>query len=397
MALKGTSNNKEKQMYKIILSTTLLMIMNIVINASTLKNSFKNIKLDGYVRGAYETHHVENDKNYNDGAIGGKLHIQTAPFYNITLGASFYSSNAFGNSDNRGLVPFRGEEANGYALLGEVYIQMIIDKTLFKVGRQEIETPFAQVDDIGMVPNTFEAYILENKDLENTTIFLGQIQKMAGVDASVVDSFTRINGTKNMQTLGLHYEGIENIGIDAWYYRLQDAEVDSITYTEARYTTLLYKLDVEIALQYAKQTYSIDKDAFIYGVSTSFSYESTGLSFGFAYNKAVGNAAFSGFGGGPFFSNSEYLIVDNAGKNASQTWIGAALDASVFGAEGLTFSLGYATLRNETKDKATELDFVSSYEVDKHIEIHVIASTLKGSKLGEDNAKHLRIFMNSTF
>ena len=385
-------------MNKIVLSIFLLMIMNIVINANTLQNSFENIKVDGYIRGAYQTHHVKNDKTYNDGAVGGKLHIETAPWYNITLGSSFYSSNAFGNRENRGLVPFRGEIANGYALLGEAYIEAQLSKTRIKIGRQEIETPFAQVDDIGMVPNTFEAYILENKDLENTTIFLGQIQKMAGVDAAVLDSFTRINDTKNMQTLGLHYEGIENIGIDAWYYRLQDAEVDNITYTEASYTTvLLHKLDVEVALQYAKQTYSIAKDASIYGVSTSFSYKSTGLTFGFAYNKAVGNAAFSGFGGGPFFSNSEYLIIDNAGKNASQTWIGTTLDASILGVEGLTFSLSYATLRNETKEKATELDFVSSYEIDKYIEIHVIASTLKGSKLGENNAKHLRIFLNSTF
>jgi len=384
-------------MKNVIFYTTILMIITLTINANTIGKAFNALTIDGYVRAAYENHNITHNKTYKDGAIGGKLHIETAPFYNISLGASFYSSNAFGNSDNRGLVPFRGEVANGYALLGEAYIKAVFKNTTFKIGRQELDTPFAQRDDIGMVPNTFEAYIIENKDIKNITLFLGQIQKMAGVDAEVVDTFTRVNGSNNMQVLGLIYEGLENVGFDAWYYRIKGAEVDSIVYAEARYTGTLHTLGYEVAVQYAKQTYSSADDASVYGISTSLQYEPSGLTFGFAYNKADGNAAFSGFGGGPFFSNSEYLIIDNAAKDGSQTWVGLELDASVLGIEELTLSLGYAILKNETKEKATELDLVLSYEVDKHIEVHLIASNLKGSTLGEDDAKHLRVFANYSF
>jgi len=384
-------------MNKFILSSILLMIMNIVIEANNITKAFEKLTVDGYTRTAYEIHHVENDKTYKDGAIGGKLHIQTAPFYHLSLGASFYSSNAFGNSDNRGLVPFRGEVANGYALLGEAYIKAEFVNTTFKIGRQEIDTPFADRDDIGMVPNTFEAYVIENRDIEHTTLFFGQIQKMAGVDAEVVDTFTRINGSNNMQVVGITNNSIKDVKLSLWYYHMKDAEVDGIVYTDVHYEGSMHSFGYEVALQYAKQTYTQAEDSSIYGISTSLHYTPSGLTLAYAYNKVYGNIAFSGFGGGPFFSNSEYLIIDNAGEDGTQTWIGTEFDASVVGTDGLTLTLGYATLKDASNVKATELDFVTSYEIDKHIEIHLIASHIKGSNLDEDDAKHLRVFTNYYF
>ena len=163
-------------MHKTIRSTLPILITTLTINA----NIFEEIKTSGYLRATYEIHAVKESDTFKDGAIGGKLHIETGTYEGILLGTSFYTSNALGSDDNQGLVPFRGEVANSYAIVGEAYIQGIWGNTLVKIGRQEIDTPFVQVDDIGIVPNTFEAYILENKDLTDTTLFLGQIQKWQG-------------------------------------------------------------------------------------------------------------------------------------------------------------------------------------------------------------------------
>jgi len=373
------------------------MIVSINIDANTLREAFENATVDGYVRAGYEMHNVKNDDTFNDGALGGKLHIETAPIADMRVGASFYTSNSFGSKDNRGLVPFKGEVAHSYAILGEAYLKAQFGNTTLKLGRQEIETPFAQVDDIGMVPNTFEAYTLENKDIPDTTLFLGQIQKMSGVDAEVVDDFTRVNGNKNMQVIGINYEGIKNTNINAWYYRLKDAEIDSIAYLEASYEASLNGMGYEIGLQYAKQTYLQEHDTSVYGVNASFVYESAGLTLGAAYNKADGNAATSGFGGGPFFSNSEYLIIDNAGADGTQTWFGLEYDASTIGIDGLTISLSKAILKTKAHKVSTEVDLVASYEIDKNIEMHMIYSDLDGANVGEDRAKHLRVFANYNF
>ena len=384
-------------MKKTLLSTTILMIMTIGINANRFTNTFENATVDGYMRAAYEIHNVKGDDTFEDGSIGGKLHIETAPIHGISLGSSFYTSNSFGSSDNRGLVPFRGEVANSYSILGEAYLKAAFRNTTLTLGRQEIDTPFAQVDDIGMVPNTFEAYVLENKDLPDTTLFVGKIQKMAGVDAEVVDQFTRVNGSNNMQVVGLTYEGIKNLNFNAWYYRLKDAEINSIAYMETTYESVFNGIDYSVGVQYAKQTYLNEKDTSIYGINASLGYNDAGFTLGFAYNKAEGNAATSGFGGGPFFSNSEYLIIDNAGKDGSQTWFGLEWDASTMGIDGLTLGLSKAILKNEQHQTSTEVDLVASYEIDKHVEMHIIASDIDGANVGEDTAKHLRVFANYRF
>jgi hypothetical protein len=129
----------------------------------------------------------------------------------------------------------------------------------------------------------------------------------------------------------------------------------------------------------------------------SATVNSLGLSVCAAYNKSKDNVAFSGFGGGSFFSNSEYLILDNAGKDAKAKWIGVEFDTSVIGISGLTIGLGKITLETEAKEKASEVDFVAFYSLNKEIEIHMIYSDLKASKVGEDDAKHLRVYANYNF
>ena len=355
------------------------------------------LKVDGYIRGTYQNHDVKDDKVYKDDAIGGKLHVETDAFYGVSLGASLYSSNALFNDDNKGLVPLRGESHKSYTILGEAYMQLDFGKSMLKIGRQEIDTPFAQVDDIGMIPNTFESAIFENRDIDDTTIFLGQIQRMAGVDAEVVDKFTKVNGSKGMQVLGVNYEGIKDLALGAWYYNLKDGEIDSIAYMEANYEKELGAMSYGVGLQYAKESYLNDADAHVYSGTLSATANEIGLTLATAYSKAKDNSATSGFGGGPFFSNSEYLILDNAGKDGTALWYGAEYDASNVGIDGLTVGLGHVTLTNEANKEATQTDLVLSYEMNDAFEIHAIASNLKGHNVGEDDAKHLRVFANYNF
>ena len=367
------------------------------IEAETLNDALRQTKVDGYLRGSYQVHDVKDDRTYRDDAIGGKVHIQTGAFYGVSLGASLYSSNAMFNDDNKELVPLRGENHKSYAILGEAYMQLDFGKSMFKIGRQEIDTPFAQIDDIGMVPNTFESAIFENRDIEDTTIFLGHIQKMAGVDADVVDKFTKVNGSKGMQLLGVSYEGVKDLALQAWYYNLKDAQIDSIAYMEANYEKELGDMTYGLGLQYAKETYLNEEDANIYSGALSATANKIGLTLATAYSKAKDNGATSGFGGGPFFSNSEYLILDNAGKDGKALLYSAEYDASKVGINGFTIGLEYITLTTKAKKESSEADLVLSYEMSNDFEIHAIASNLKGHSVNEDNAKHLRIFANYNF
>ncbi len=390
------AEDKKVELYmKKILTVWLLLFIGL--RAESLSEAFIKTEVEGYLRGTYQSHDVENDRVYKDDALGGKLHLETGSFYSFSVGGSIYSSNALFNDDNRGLIPLRGEDYKSYSILGEAYVQSMFGNSLIKIGRQEIETPFAQTDDIGMIPNTFEAAIFENRDIQDTSIFLGQIQRMAGVDAEVVDEFTNINGSNHMQVLGVSYEGIKDLALSAWYYHLKNAEIDNIAYVEANYEKELGVMTYGVGLQYAYQSYLLESDAKVYSGMLNARANQLGLTIATAYSKVKGNGASSGFGGGPFYSNSEYLILDNAGKDGTALWYGVEYDASLIGLSGLTIRLGEVVLNKGNEKKAKEMDLVLSYEVREDIEVHAIASKLKGSKVGEDNAKHLRVFANYNF
>jgi hypothetical protein len=375
--------------------TLLTLALFSSLNAQPLGN--KSTVVDGYIRGTYHTHDIKDDKVYKDDAIGGKLHFETASTDGVSLGASVYTSTTIFNDDNKGLISLRGETHKSYTIVGEAYLKSEFGKNVLKVGRQEIETPFAQVDDIGMIPNTFEAVTLINTGMENTTIFLGQIQRMAGVDAEIIDEFTRVNGSKNMQVLGLNYDGIANLVLAGWYYRLSGAEVDKIIYLEATYEKEFGAYAYGWGLQYSKQGHNIGSSTRVLGATLNLTAKNMGLTFSGAYNETKDGSAFSGFGGGPFFSNSEYLILDNAGDDAKAKWMGVEFDASLFGVKGLTMGIGKIILETEVEKDATEVDFTASYEINKDTKIHMIYSDLKGTNVGEDDAKHLRVYANYNF
>ena len=379
-------------MRQVSLSLLLLSILTTEIVAD------KNRVINGYVRGTYQHHDVKDDRVYKDDAIGGKLHFETGSIDGVSLGASYYGTTEVVNDDNRGLIPLRGETHKSYSILGEAYLKYEFGKSMFKIGRQEIDTPFADRDDIGMIPNTFESAMFVNSDIKDTTVFLGQINKMSGVGAEVVDKFTKVNGSKNMRLIGMIYEGFNNFTLSGWYYQLKDAEINKISYIEANYEKKVnWDYSYEVGMQYSKQSYSVGEDANILGGKVTLASNRLGMIFTTAYTKVKNRVANSGFGGGPFFSNSEYLIVDNAGADGTAKWIGAELDGAKFGYRGLTLGLGKIILETKEKKDATEVDFVASYALNNNMEFHMVYSDLKGVNIGEDDAKHLRVFANYNF
>ncbi|CAA6798708.1 MAG: Unknown protein [uncultured Sulfurovum sp.] len=353
--------------------------------------------VNGYLRGTYHVHDIENDKKYQDDAIGGKLHYETPSYKGLKLGSSLYFTTKVFNDDNSDLIPLRGEYDKSYAIIGELYIQGEFGNSLVKIGRQELNTPFADIDDIGMVPNTFGGISLVNNDLKDTEVFLGQINKMAGVGAEVVDKFSKINGSDNMQIIGVDYSGFENIKLSAWYNRLKNAEIDGIGYLESTYENDFKNYTYALGLQYANQSYSIGEDAKVFGAKVDFGVNNLGLLFSGAYNEIKDNVASSGFGGGPFFSGAEFLVVDNAGKNAKTTSFGLEYDASTLGLKNLTLGLGKMYIETESKEKSSELDVLAAYQINEKLVVDMVYTHLKAEAVGVDNAKHLHAYVNYSF
>jgi hypothetical protein len=239
--------------------------------ADDLAGMFKEGKASGQIRFFYV------DRDYSPGvhrdatAIGGHLKYETDGWNGVSLGAAFYTTNGLFIRDNRATNPevdptLLGKDNESYNLLGEAYLQYKNGNTTFKGGRQKLDTPMAGSDDVRMVPNLFEAYVLSNADIKDTTLMAGHITKFAqgtfgrvynasANNANAVlsvtsgysfwDSRNQVGEFVNMGTYVIDqdtsgvsvaaaiYSGVPGLKLQLWDYYAHD--ILNALYTEASY------------------------------------------------------------------------------------------------------------------------------------------------------------------
>jgi imipenem/basic amino acid-specific outer membrane pore len=150
--------------------------------ADDLSGMFKDGDISGQIRSFYIDRTYQgsagNDLHRNGTAIGGHLKYVTDEYKGLNLGTAFYTTNKIGASPDIDPTLF-GKDNEGYSILGEAYLEYKRGNTTFKGGRQILNTPLAGADDARMIPNLFEAYLIQNKDVENLTITAGYINRFA--------------------------------------------------------------------------------------------------------------------------------------------------------------------------------------------------------------------------
>lgn len=104
--------------------------------------------------------------------MGGYFGFESGTLYHFTVGATLYTSQPiFHNPANEGGLQLLKDNQDGYSVLGEAFLKWEYDQTIVKVGRQLLsDYGFLSDFDIRMTPYTYEAAILENRDLENITL-----------------------------------------------------------------------------------------------------------------------------------------------------------------------------------------------------------------------------------
>ncbi|HRF57135.1 MAG TPA: OprD family outer membrane porin [Campylobacterales bacterium] len=155
--------------------------------ASDVAEAFKEGKVSGQVRAFYINRGLEFDKTTSDYsrdglAIGGKIGFETAPLFGVSAGAVFYTTNKLDDEHvtaaKNDKTLFDGND-DSYSTLGQAYIQGKFGATTIKVGRQQLDTPLASSDDGRMIPNLFEAAVVINGDLPNTTLIGAHVKSVS--------------------------------------------------------------------------------------------------------------------------------------------------------------------------------------------------------------------------
>jgi hypothetical protein len=127
-------------------------------------------------------------RDNNMWGLGGSLVYKTGFFHGLGATAGFYGTVPMhddnvvpGKTTNFGKMGkdtyhTRADGSEGaMGNFAEAYVEYKNGKSNVKVGRQGIDSMMLATNDTKMIPNTFEAAVVENKDIPNTTIRAGYI------------------------------------------------------------------------------------------------------------------------------------------------------------------------------------------------------------------------------
>lgn len=308
-------------------------------------------------------------------ALGGQFRLQTPVKYGFGVGVGFYSTNAlFGVNENHG---FLGAQGKAYSIAGESWLAFEAGQTRLKVGRQAVDTPFADTDDIAMMPNTFEGVSVTNNTIQKVALTLLHLRKWASRDNDAPELFTDMNDDKGVSALGINYSPTESMSLQAWHY--QASNLSAMTYLEVGGgNEFLY-----LALQYTRQTDEAaggsDENNDAWGVLAEHSINDFTVST--AYNRVSGEVS-NGFGGGPYFTSTEDHAIDGIVDEK----------AILLGLEYTGFvPLTLALVGTDFEQSEDEVDAIISYSFNNGISTDIIYSDMS------DDGKMTKVFVNYDF
>jgi len=251
-------------------------------------------------------------------ALGGTLKYELASLYGFNAGVALTTSYdigfATGDKGNGKQNAELSSTKGNYTQFSELYLNYKNDGLNIRAGRQLIDTPLADSDDIRMVHNTFEAYIADY-ELGNIDFIAGKLQRWQGYDAGL-DLKWQNTGENGTWMFATTYSD-KTITASAWYYDITKSVDALYTDIDAHYA-FNKNTELHSAFQYLHENEKNNSGyaASIYGAMSELSLYD--FNFGIAYNKSskkAGKQSFSGFGGGTMFTSMDTMIIDNIAQD----------------------------------------------------------------------------------
>ncbi len=176
------------------------------------------------------------DKAASYADFGFSLGVTADLMENVKGGAKFQVISTLGMQDSIAEGPWsNAHESQSGALettewLSEAWLEGKLGNTTAKVGRQTLETPLVFTETWSLDYNTFEAGLLINEDISDTTLVGAWVGKSNGVgvedpatvDASIMSkggAFKTI-GSDGAAVIGVTNNSVKPLTAQAWYYEL---------------------------------------------------------------------------------------------------------------------------------------------------------------------------------
>ncbi|SPD74508.1 exported hypothetical protein [uncultured Desulfobacterium sp.] len=208
----------------IIMAVTLSVTGN-AFAADTITDTFKNGNFNGEAKIWYQSDDNDANKHIFDTEnswfdAGLRFSYSTDTYKGLSVGATFYAVDdlgAYENFANRSMLNV--EHSDTGAWLGEAYLNYTVANTSAKAGRQNILSPLVNSDDWPIFPNNFEAFLIKNSDIPDTTLIGGYVWKerwMKSDDQEFNDFHN------DVLMVGVINKSISNSELSGYFYEADD-------------------------------------------------------------------------------------------------------------------------------------------------------------------------------
>ncbi|MBU3015628.1 porin [Poseidonibacter lekithochrous] len=323
--------------------------------ADSISEAFSNGKVKGSVKSYYFAQDFDG-AGKNDSSIwanGGSLNFVTDSYKGLVLGSTFQTSHVT-SIDDKDSKTKSSMDAQG-SVLSEAYLQYTYNNTTFKGGRQFVSTPLLAGSGSRLIKEAFEAYLLANSDIPDTTIVAGLITKyQQRTDYTTTASFTTANtdanggpgefmkiGTDGIRTVYIKNTSIPNL--TAQFQYADAVDIASLIYVDAK-----YKFGpAYVAAQYYDTNYDANtsKDNSMYGLKIGADIANVNVFAGYTSTdgKAGEDAVVRGLGQGAY---AHYTATTKT----------AGGDAFTAGTDAWQIGAGYKFGELKTKLRYTSFD-----------------------------------------
>lgn len=222
------------------------------------------------------------------------------------------------HNDNTIQADFFNQKKDSYLIVGEAVLTLSYQQFEAHLGRQNFDSPHLDSDDLRMISNLYEAYLLDYHYSDAVYFGTGYIREAAGWENGAnASQFISIGEALGGDSGGawsswINYQQ-DNITSDVWFYLIPDHI--AIFYAELIYSKELSEsLSYNLAIQYdwgndIGRASLGEVDAHTVGIMAAITW--TDITFTAAYNYNSGDTgAVASVGGGPFFTSLEDQTLD---------------------------------------------------------------------------------------
>ena len=286
------------------------------------------------------------------------------------------------------------------SVMSEAYLAYTLNNTTAKIGRQYITTPLVAGSGSRMFKQSFEAFVLANTDIPNTTLVAAYVTKFQGRTSSNSDA-TDIGNAPDFQdyndgafTIYAKNTSVENLTLQAQYaqVKIENADDQKIAYLEANYK--LNPVTISAQTIQSDNGAATASDGALYGIKVAAKVGMASLMA--AYTTTDDEAdTISGIGAGADKSYTAAYMTGGGFSDNSDTdsWkLGASTKVAGFGL-GLTHT-NWDDKNSNTESDAT--DFSVSYAYNKAASV-TVKHAVFGGTYGETQDYRSRVYLSYKF